>query len=468
MITGFITNSKSLTRIYEKALASIKNNYRVIYNYPKPIINEGGMYDGVWLEGSPLMGIIYGAYEPQMAMNMHMVFIANQDEEGFLPPSISSFDVKTGHIQTVVPFARTALMAVKQLGLKELLLPAYEASVKYDDWLTKYRNKKGTGLVEVACHWDTGHDNSTRHDGQPNHFPDYDSKKYPDCPYFLAPDLSATKYGGRIAMVEMAEMLGLPHEAAMWREKAEELKAAIMKYTFNEDDCMFYDRKDDGTFNWCKSDALTRVLQEHIPDQELFEKLFERHINNPKEFWTPYPLASLAVDDPRFVWSFSDNNWGGAAQAHAAMRVPLWMEYYGKMAHQRVLMEKWLEAFMRTEEFQQQMNPFSGEFNTTHDYAPAMIVLIDFVSRLYGVTCCEDGTFLWGCTKAPGATFSRYHTIVNRRRYTIVNENNKAILSVDDQPIQTVYGDARIRTDADGRVIAIYPTGVGGVITEEA
>lgn len=254
----------------------------------------------------------------------------------------------------------------------------------------------------------------------------------------------------------------------MWREKAEELKAAIMKYTFNEEDCMFYDLKDDGTFSLCKSDALTRVLQEHVPDKELFEKVFERHINNPKEFWTPYPITSMAVDDPRFVWSFSDNNWGGAAQAHAAMRVPLWMEYYGKMAHQRVLMEKWLEAFTRTEEFQQQMNPFSGEFNTTHSYAPAMCVLIDFVARLYGVTCCEDGTFLWGCTKAPGATFSRYHTIINRRCYTIVNENNKAILSVDDQPVLTVYGDARVRTDADGHVIAVYPTGVGGVIAEEA
>lgn len=466
MNTEFVTNSKALMTTYEKALNGIRSNMRPVYNYKEPVINEGGMYDGIWLEGSPLMGNIYGEYEPQVAYHTHMAFIANQDAEGFLPPSISSRDVKTGHIQTVVPFARTALMAVKQFELEQLLLPAYEASAKYDAWLTRYRNKKGTGLVEVACHWDTGHDNSTRHAGQPDHFPDYDTKRYPDCPYFLAPDMSATKYGGRVAMAEMADMLGRPREAELWRESAEELRAAIMKYTFDESSCMFYDLRDDGEFNLCKSDALTRVLQEHIPDQKLFERIFDLHIDDPREFWTPYPLASMAVNDPRFVWGFPDNNWGGAAQAHAAMRVPLWMEHYGKLAHERVLMEKWLEAMVRAGEFMQQMNPFSGEFNTTHSYSPAMCVLIDFVGRLYGVKLCEDGTLLWGCTKAPGATFSRYRTVMHGRRYCIVNENNRALLMVDDKAVLAVYGDARVRTDAAGKMLGLYKTGVGGVVTE--
>lgn len=467
MKTEFVTNSKILMNIYDQALKGIQDNLRPVYGYPSPVINEGGMYHGIWLEGSPLMGVIYGEYDARAALHMHNAFIANQDPEGFIPPTIGAGDVKTGHIQTVVPFARTALMAVKQLDLTELLLPAYEAAERYDEWLTRFRNRQGTDLVEVACHWDTGHDNSPRHNGQPDHFPDYDTKKYPDCPYFLAPDLSATKYGGRMALAEMAEMLGRPKEAAMWKEKAESLRAAIMKYTFDAESCMFYDRRDDGTLSPCKSDALTRVLQEHVPDQTLFDQIFERHINNPKEFWTPYPLATIAVDDPLFVWDFPENNWGGAAQAHAAMRVPLWMEYYGKMAHERELMEKWVEAIARAGEFMQQMNPFSGEFNTTSSYSPAMCVLIDFVGRLYGVKACEDGTFLWGCTKAPGASFSRYRTVIHRKRYSIINENNRAVISVNDEPLITVYGDARIRTDADGRLLEVYKTGIGGVITEK-
>lgn len=468
MNTEFSTDSKLLMAIYRKALDGIKANLRPVWGYPYPVIHEGGMYDGIWLEGSPMMSNIYGEYDPQAALHMHEAFIANMDDEGFIPPSISSRDVKTGHIQTVVPFARTALYAIKRFGFDELLKPAYEACKQYDQWLSTYRNKKGTDLVEVACNWDTGHDNSPRHRhfGQPDHFPDFDTKKYPDCPYFLAPDLSATKYGGRMAMAEMADMLGLAEEAVSWREKAESLKTSIMKYTFNAADSMFYDRLNNGELSPCKSDALTRVLQEHVPNEELFEKVFALHIDNPKEFWSAYPLTSIAVDDPLFVGDFPDNNWGGASQAHAAMRVPLWMEYYGKFAHERVLMEKWVEAITRADEFRQQMNPFSGEFNTTHSYSPTMCVLIDFVGRLYGVKLSEDGTLLWGCTKAPGATFSSYHSVIKGREYKIVNEKNQARLYVGEKHILTVYGDARVRTDLEGNKINIYKTGIGGVIAE--
>ena len=76
----------------------------------------------------------------------------------------------------------------------------------------------------------------------------------------------------------MAELLERPQEAACWREQAEELRQTILRYTFDEEDGMFYDRWEDGTFNRCKCDVLSRVLQEHVPDQALFEQLFEKEI----------------------------------------------------------------------------------------------------------------------------------------------------------------------------------------------
>lgn len=467
MNTSFACSAEPLMSMYRKALDGLKANQRPVLGQPQPVLNEGGMYDGVWLEAGPICGTILGEYDPQAALNLHQVFIRHQDEEGFLPPAVSSREVKGGHLQTVVPFARTALFCVKRFGLRELLLPAYEASARYDAWLTKYRNRLGTGLVEAACYWDTGHDHSGRHQGQPNHFPDFDAKKYPDCPFFLAADLSATKYGGRVAMAEMAELLERPQEAAFWREQAEELRQSILRYTFDEEDGMFYDRWEDGTFNRCKCDVLSRVLQEHVPDQALFEQLFEKHILNPREFWTPYPMPSVAADDPRFDSSFPPNNWSGASQIHTAMRVPLWMEHYGKMRTLRVLMDKWVEAIVRSGEFMQQMNPFSGEFNTTHSYSPAMCVLVDFIGRLYGVKLCEDGTLLWGCTKAPGAAFSHFETGIGENQYAIVNEKNHAVLSVNGSPVLTVYGDARIRTDREGKLLTVYETGEGRAITEQ-
>ena len=47
-----------------------------------------------------------------------------------------------------------------------------------------------------------------------------------------------------------------------------------------------------------------------------------------------------------------------------------------------------------------------------------------------------------------------------------MNENNRALLMVDDKAVLAVYGDARVRTDAAGKMLGLYKTGVGGVVTE--
>src|ERR1019366_4544626 len=47
--------------------------------------------------------------------------------------------------------------------------------------------------------------------------------------------------------------------------------------------------------------------------------------HNPKAFWSPFPLPSLAMDDPLFVRSIPPNSWGGASQALTALRAPRWM-----------------------------------------------------------------------------------------------------------------------------------------------
>ncbi|MDO4573574.1 MAG: alpha-L-rhamnosidase, partial [Clostridia bacterium] len=171
MNTEFVTNARPLMGMYERALRELRQNIRPVYGYDAPVMNEGGIYHGIWLESGPHQSCVLGEYDPRVALHAHLAFIKNADPEGFIPPCVGPNDVKTGHIQTVVPFARTALYAVKRLGLKELLEPAYRAAAKYDAWLDKYRNRQGTGLVEAACHWDTGHDNSPRHDGQPDFFP---------------------------------------------------------------------------------------------------------------------------------------------------------------------------------------------------------------------------------------------------------------------------------------------------------
>lgn len=374
---------------YEDALSSLAKNTRSVYGYEHPVLIEGGNYAGIWLESGPLEGLIYGKFVPSVAKANHEVFFHHQREDGYIPYRVSlenetSSPIGSSQIQMVVPIAKTALETAVLIEDEAFLSAAYHACVRWDRWLSQHRDTRGTGLCEAFCEFDTGHDKSPRFKGLPKKCPNNDASICPkegNLP-FLAPDLSATVYGGRIALSKMANHLGKIDDSVMWLEKGEILRERIIKYCYHPEDECFYDVDAENNFVRIRSDVLTRVLCENVVDQPMFERIYSRHIKNPDAFWTPYPLPSIAADDPTFVREMPLNSWGGASQALTALRAPRWFEYYGKTTDLKYLMERWIEAILRAPEFMQQMDPWSGEFSTSEGYSPAMCVFIDFVDRL--------------------------------------------------------------------------------------
>ncbi|MDF3128849.1 alpha-L-rhamnosidase [Kiritimatiellaeota bacterium B1221] len=378
---------------YNEALEGLAENTKTLFGYEQPVLNEGGRYKGVWLECGPLEGLVYGKYRPAVARANHEIFFHHQREDGYIPAVIKGDRVLCSQIQMVVPIAATALETADLLEDEAFLARAYDACARWDHWLSKHRNTRGTGLCEAFCEYDTGHDNSPRFKDLPRRCPDDDASICPGAgklPY-LAPDLSATVYGGRIALAEMAERLGKPDEAGRWREKGEALRKLILEICYDPEDECFYDVDSDGAYVRIRGDVLTRVLGEHVVDQAMFERIYSRHIKSPEGFWPPYPLPSIAVSDPLFDHTLPINSWGGASQALTALRAPRWFEYYGKTADLKELMGCWVNAILAAPDFMQQMNPWTGAFSTSEGYSPAMCVFVDFVNRL-GVLGAEQGT----------------------------------------------------------------------------
>ncbi|MHB1155918.1 MAG: MGH1-like glycoside hydrolase domain-containing protein [Phycisphaerales bacterium] len=379
-----------IKRKYDEALRGLQSNIKKVLGYDKPVLIEGGVYPGVWLECSPLEGLIYGRYAPDIAKANHEVFFHHQRPDGYLPCYVWFDHIGASQIQMVTPIARTALETADLTGDEHLLAVAYDACSRWDAWLGRHRNTRGTGLCEAFCEYDTGHDNSPRFRGLPKKCPDDDASICPKAgklPY-LAPDLSATVYGGRRAMTQMALRLGKPVDAEMWSEKAETIRQRILQHCYDPESQCFFDVDSEGRFVRIVGDALTRVLGEHVVDQPMFERIYARHIRNPEGFWTPYPLPSIAAGDPSFVRELPPNSWGGASQALTALRAPRWFEHYGKSDDLRHLMTRWVEAILHAPGFMQQMNPWTGEFSTSEGYSPCMCVLIDFVDRLGLRTAC--------------------------------------------------------------------------------
>ena len=386
---------------WDAALDVLAANMRVVPKYDKPMLMEGAVYPGAWMECGPNEGLVYAdlrkfvtKVDPvAVARANHMAFFALQREDGQIPSSIKlSGEVGFGQIQMVVPIAATAWELSQMVKDEELLTTAYTACGKWDAWLRQYRDTRRTGLVEGFCTYDTGHDNSPRWAGVPNRCPDSDARKFPPgvgVPR-LCPDLSATTYGGRVALAAMARALGKKSEAARWDEDAEEIRRLILDKLYSPEDAAFYDLDIAGKFVKVRSDAMSRVMGEHVlklsnaGDKKIFDAVWTRQLHNPKAFWAPFPLTSVAMDDPAFVRPIPRNSWGGATQALTALRAPRWMEHYGKGAELRVLMHAWVEAISRHNEFRQQMDPWTGDFTRADasGYSPAALVYLDFIRRL--------------------------------------------------------------------------------------
>jgi hypothetical protein len=454
---AFQTSDEKYQRRYQAALDLLAANIQTMPGYREPVLIEGSVYRGIWLECGPHEGLVYAAIRPDIARNNHLAFFANQREDGQLPCNIKADENGHGQIQMVVPIAATAWELSRQTNDSQLLETAYQSCGKWDAWLRRYRDTRHTGLCEGFCTYDTGNDNSPRWAGLLNQCPDGDARRCPPDPSLprLSPDLSATVYGGRVALAEMARALDKNAEADRWLADAATIRSAILDRLYDGDDAAFYDRDAQNRFVRIRGVAMTVVLGEHVAGQQLFETIYRKQIHSPDAFWAPYPLPSIALDDPTFVRPIPRNSWGGAAQALTALRAPRWMEHYGKPADLAHLMQQWVTALLREEDFRQQMDPQTGAFtDDPPGYSPAALVFMDFTWRLSGVRAAQDN-LEWNIRPPAAATRSSFRLSVSptlnaEMKYV----SGHAELYLNGHRVAKTSGVVRLITTHEGKTLS--------------
>jgi mannosylglycerate hydrolase MGH1-like protein len=452
---SFETTDSLLANTYRHALEVLAANVMVLPYYPRPVLIEGSVYQRLSGEGGPHEGLIYSVIRPDVARNNQMAFFALQREDGELPHAMKSDEIGWRHLQLAVPLVATAWELSQKTGDSELLETAYKGWSRWDTWLRRYRNTRHTGLCEGFCTFDTGQDKSPRWAGIPDSCPDGDARKCPPLPSLprLCPDLSATVYGGRVALAAMARALGKASEADRWLADADAIRSAILNRLYSADDASFYDLDAQDQFVRVRGEVICRVLGEHVVDNNLFQTIYDRQIHNPAAFWSPYPLPSIALDDPKFVRPIPKNSWGGASQALTALRATRWMEYYGKPADFAHLMEQWVAASCRADNFYQQIDPLSGA--TTQDsakYSPAALLMIDFTWRLAGVRHVEDN-LEWNVRPPSASIRSSYRLQVTPARIAEMRyDSGNAELMLNDKVICRTSSTVRLLTDLDGKL----------------
>ena len=463
----FRTGNARWQATYDAALRVLAGNVQVMPRYPGPVLIEGSSYAGIWMECGPHEALLYRKFRPDAARHSHLTFFALQKEDGQLPANNKATSNSPGwaQIQMVVPIAATAWELAKATGDHELLDKAYSACSRWDDWLMRYRNTRGTGLVEGFCTYDTGMDNSPRWRDIPNACPDGSARNVPKVASLprLCPDLSATTYGARVALAAMAQALGKSAEADQWQEKAAHIRQAILDKLYVAEDAAFYDLDAQNHFVKINCDILSRVCSEHVPDQRLFDTLWQRQIHRPQGFWPQFPLPSSAMDEPTFERPIPRNSWGGAAQALTAMRAPRWMDHYGRSSDFAYMMDQWCEALQRDGTFRQQIDPVSGAITPEEapKYSPSSLVMTTYTWRLAGVH--EEGDDLWWNVRAghPAAQDASFRMTTDDGKIAEMHyTGNSATLFLNSKRIATVTSErARLITSKSGMPKALVCIG---------
>ncbi|ETT59934.1 hypothetical protein MHI43_02415 [Paenibacillus sp. FSL H8-0457] len=357
-------------------------------NGSDPILQEGGIYLGCWLESTGTINAeLLSRLIPSVSETTYLAFADQQREDGLLPYKLTENGPSFRQIQLVTPLARCVWNHYELHGRDlSFLKTMYQAMSRYDDWIARYRNTRGTGCVEAFSTFDTGHDLSPRF----WHVPDTPYRNdaaafHPDSPVlpFLAPDLTANIYCQRMYLARMAEELG--ESGADWRAKAEASLNSLFRYCYDEDDQFFYDRdRNDGLVR-VQSDVLLRVMACEVGDAELFGNMLRRYLLNTGKFFAKYPFTSMAMDDPRFDPSSSYNSWGGPSNFLSLIRAPHAFEHHHRYVELTWVLQPILSALSKAKRFPQTLSPWTGAEGFTEAYSPSILCLLDYVERLCGI-----------------------------------------------------------------------------------
>ena len=347
-----------------------------------PLLKISNTYPGLWMEHI-YDSVFYATLNKDklyLAENAILSFIERQTPEGQLPYIIKdaivpSEEVGYDQVQECVSFGSLALMVYRMNGNKEFLKVVYPALIKWVGWLKKYRMTRGTGLIEMFCGFDTGHDNSARvlDLGSPRKITVGGEKMTASTPPesdgispVIALDMSCNYYGNLRAIEQISLIMGYPCEE--FAHDAQNVKKKIFELLYDGEDGFFYDLDIKGNKRKILSCSVLHLFIEGVldpnEDKKIIDTLTKKYIFNEKHFMTPYPFPAVSVSDPSWKKHTPSNCWGYFTQSLTVLRTTLWMERYGFNKEFDHMCKRFLGAWENCYgelKFGQELDPITGK-----------------------------------------------------------------------------------------------------------
>ncbi len=463
----FRTEDEKIQRVYNAAEEKCLRNLKRFGD--DVVLVEGGGYEKIWLETQPMGGEMYALRNPEAALNNCLLFMRYQREDGRLPGSIQYAD---GKIEPQFNKYQGFCFPFPALNLYYLcgrnadwLAQLKKTLIRFDSCLWRTRHITGDGLLSSFCVYDTGEDLALRYGDAPCWW----EEDTPPEGYQVVPmasmDVTSWSIASRLTLAEICGIQGDP-EAEAWRAKARDAARALRKGLWDYRRGALFDRDCKGN----KVDILChntlRCMYWGSVSQDMADRFVKEHLLNPQEFRTPFPLPSVAANDPGFR-NAPENNWSGQPEGLTYQRAILALERYGYDRIVTMLGRKLTDAvYSGGLRFTQQFDPFTGKPSLVHAvthqpvrdgsgepvqdaYGPTMLACLEYIAHHYGIHPHLGNVWFSLGTGKP----YEYETVFYGHRYGIRSSGRQAEIRADGKIIGTWNCGIRLITDENGVIL---------------
>jgi len=305
-IPDFHAEDKKLERMYCTSWFILKAN-RVHFDdprfpYPFTSVNKHHYYNQFFWDSAyqAIAWLWYNRAEP--AQDELRNFATNQWRNGMIPYELFMYPVNgrewmdgdgTSTGMTQPPVIGIALSEIyKKYGSAEYLRFFYEPLLRYEEWLTLYRDLGKRGLSCYLNIWETGWDNSPRLDAS--------ARNRVLDPAIESADFNAYIYYMRRTILEMAAALG---------EAAPDRVSRRMEATKRSMNALMYDPAD-GFYHDLVAGTEERIpvktaaglipLLTDIPGKEARARIVAEYVESEKEFMSGCPVPSVSRSEPTY------------------------------------------------------------------------------------------------------------------------------------------------------------------------
>jgi hypothetical protein len=433
------------------------------------VLVEGARFFNVWLETQPMGGAMYAKRNLEVGLNNQLIFMDTQRADGRLPGMVTS-----DHQQSLRPDYRmlqgyyfpTPAWKIYFLIQRDrtYLSRLYDVLEKYDRYLWRTRNSNGHDCLESWCVWDTGESHSTR----------YKSKRYGNAPDWWAGD---TPPQHSYTPFESMEIMGFSHDGRLtlsrisrelnngmekhWADRAMQVRKRLAEYLWRPEKHACYDRDKTGRFMDVLIHNNLRAMWYHAFTQKMADEFIRYHLLNPREFWTPAALPSIAANDRKFR-NDPRSDWSGQPEGLTYQRAIRALENYGHYAEVSLIGSKLLQLVGRTGVFVQQYDPFTGKpcgctftphyvpvnCSGPNGYGPTILSVLEYTSHMYGVDLDEDRVLWSGLAR--GGFSMHYAQRWGTNVFALENRGNRFAGRINGRTVFTCSTGVRVVTDLDG------------------